>query len=255
MKTTYKCPLAFSIALIALATLAGCGGRPVSLAKANNCDGPPLRPLVDVHKVPDAVPKHEPLSRIGNKPTYTVFKQKYKVMRNNKGFKQKGQASWYGRKWHGRKTANGETYDMYAMTAAHKNLPLPTYLKVTNVQNGRKVVVRVNDRGPFVGKRILDLSYAAAAKLDLIGPGLATVEIEALHPPLRFAEAKQSIPKSAKSMTSTTSVKPATKANQADHVPIRRTVIDLRKPKPEVITKRPPPRPPFFICHFRINLV
>jgi len=227
MKTTYKSLILLTCSLV-LATLSGCGGGAAIPKAKDNCDGPPLgKPLVDVHKVPDAVPKHEPLSRIGNKSTYTVFQQQYKVMPHNKGFRQKGPASWYGRKWHGRKTANGETYDMYAMTAAHKHLPLPTYLKVTNLQNGKKVVVRVNDRGPFVGKRIIDLSYAAAARLGLVGSGIGLVEIEAVHPPLRFAENQ------------------AESRPPQNKIPIKRTVIEMRKGAPNIVTKRPPSDPRF----------
>lgn len=134
----------------------------------------------DVAQTPDAVPQEEPLSPNGNPKTYTVFGENYTVMNNAAGFRQRGYASWYGKKFHGRKTASGERYNIYGMTAAHKNLPLPTYVRVTNLDNGKTAVVKVNDRGPFHSDRIIDLSYAAAAKLDIISHGTAMVEIEAI---------------------------------------------------------------------------
>jgi rare lipoprotein A len=132
--------------------------------------------------IPDAVPRVEPLSKYGNPDSYIVFGKRYHVMQNSKGFKQKGIASWYGKKFHGRKTSNQETYDMYAMTAAHKSLPLPTYVEVTNLKNAKKIIVRINDRGPFHENRIIDLSYTAAQKLDIVKNGTGLVEIRVLNP-------------------------------------------------------------------------
>lgn len=137
---------------------------------------------VDLSHIPDAVPKVEPKSRGGNKSSYTVWGKRYYVMDSNAGYRERGTASWYGKKFHGHKTSNGEVYDMYAMSAAHKSLPLPSYVKVTNVDNGRSVVVRVNDRGPFHGSRLIDMSYAAAYKLDMLRTGTARVEVEAIVP-------------------------------------------------------------------------
>jgi rare lipoprotein A len=137
---------------------------------------------VDVSNVPNAVPRVEAKSRGGNKSPYTVLGKTYHVMASGNGYKERGVASWYGKKFHGHKTSNGETYNMYAMSAAHKALPLPSYVQVTNLKNGRKVIVRVNDRGPFHGGRIIDLSYAAASKLDMLGQGTANVEVEAIDP-------------------------------------------------------------------------
>ena len=135
----------------------------------------------DVANVPDAVVIDEPRSRYGNPQAYEALGKRYEVLRElPSGFREKGRASWYGKKFHGRRTANGETYDMFKMTAAHKTLPLPSYVRVTNRGNGRTVVVRINDRGPFHPGRIIDLSYAAAARLDLLHHGSAEVEIEAL---------------------------------------------------------------------------
>lgn len=144
-------------------------------------DGPPPYP-VDVSRIPDAVPKAEPLSRIGNKPTYTVFGKKYHVLQSRKNYAAVGIASWYGTQFHQHRTSNGERYDMLGMTAAHRSLPLPTYVQVTNLENGRRVIVKVNDRGPFNSNRLIDLSYAAAKKLGMEGRGTALVEIKALNP-------------------------------------------------------------------------
>ncbi len=137
---------------------------------------------VDVSHVPDAVPQDVPRSRYGNPDSYTVLGRTYHVLKDARGFRQRGLASWYGMKFHGRRTSSGERYDMYAMTAAHKTLPLPTWVRVTNLENGRSVVVKVNDRGPFHDGRIIDLSYAAAAKLGMLGRGTAPVEIVVLTP-------------------------------------------------------------------------
>lgn len=131
--------------------------------------------------LPDAVPRVEPLHKFANRP-YTVLGKTYTPMKTRDTYKATGIASWYGRKFHGQKTSSGETYDMYAMTAAHPTLPLPSYARVTNPANGKSVVVRVNDRGPFLHNRIMDLSYAAAWKLGYIGNGSTKVTVELLHP-------------------------------------------------------------------------
>lgn len=142
-------------------------------------DGPPddaLLPSIP----PDAVPRAETRSRYGNPSSYVVFGRRYHVMSNSQGYVERGIASWYGRKFHGRRTSSGEPYDMHGMTAAHKSLPLPTYVQVTNLKNGRTTVLRVNDRGPFHENRIIDLSYAAARKLDILDEGTGLVEVRAL---------------------------------------------------------------------------
>jgi rare lipoprotein A len=138
------------------------------------------QPPIDVLSIPDAVPRVEPRGSRGNPPFYTVFGKRYYVMASSDGFVERGTASWYGPGFHAQATSLGETYDMYAMTAAHKTLPLPAYAEVTNLRNGRKVVVRINDRGPFVGDRIIDLSYTAAAKLDMLLQGTAPVEVRVI---------------------------------------------------------------------------
>ena len=137
---------------------------------------------IDVETIPNAIPKREPKSRYGNPKSYVVFGKRYYVMDSSKGYIEKGIASWYGTKFHGRRTSSGETYDMYAMTAAHKSLPLPTYVKVTNLSNDKFIVVKVNDRGPFHENRIIDLSYTAAIKLDIIQKGTGLVEVKAIDP-------------------------------------------------------------------------
>jgi rare lipoprotein A len=132
--------------------------------------------------VPDMVPRSEPRSRNGNPPFYDVLGKRYFVLSSSVGYVERGVASWYGPGFHKVRTSTGEQYDMYAMTAAHKTLPLPAYVRVTNLQNGRSVVVRVNDRGPFVGNRIIDLSYTAASKLDMLRNGTAMVEVRSIGP-------------------------------------------------------------------------
>jgi len=141
------------------------------------------QPPPDVFAIPDAVPRAEPRGRRGNPPFYEVFGKRYYVLASSEGFVERGTASWYGPGFHAASTSLGEPYDMYAMTAAHKTLPIPAYAEVTNLRNGRKVVVRINDRGPFVGDRIIDLSYTAAAKLDMLLAGTAPVEVRVLSAP------------------------------------------------------------------------
>lgn len=125
----------------------------------------------------------EPLSPYGNPESYEVAGQTYRVRTTSEGYVERGQASWYGTKFHGERTSSGETYDMHELTAAHKELPLPTFARVTHLENGRSVVVRINDRGPFVGDRLIDLSYGAARALDMDKEGVAPVEVEALTSP------------------------------------------------------------------------
>lgn len=166
--------------LAALAALLGlvsaCATRPTG-------DGPPdevVEPPVTSVPVPAPVPGAEPRSRYGNGPIYQVFGTRYQVLPSSEGYRERGVASWYGREFHGKPTSSRETYDMHAMTAAHKTLPLPTWVEVRNLRNGKSVVVRVNDRGPFVANRIIDLSYAAARELEMIEDGTTLVEVTAL---------------------------------------------------------------------------
>jgi rare lipoprotein A len=131
---------------------------------------------------PDAVPKHEKRTSRGNPVSYVVFGKRYYTMKSAKGFVERGIASWYGPNFHGKTTSSGEEYDMHEMTAAHTKLPLPTYVRVTNLENGKSTVVKVNDRGPFKKNRIIDLSYAAATKLDIVKKGTGLVEVRAITP-------------------------------------------------------------------------
>jgi rare lipoprotein A len=144
-------------------------------------DGPGDKPPPNLSQIADAEPKFEPLHRFANRP-YKVFGTDYVPLARVQPFRQRGIASWYGRRFHGQKTASGEPYDMYAMTAAHPTLPIPSYARVTHVSNGRSVVVRINDRGPFHSSRIIDLSYAAASRLGYIQAGSAQVEVESILP-------------------------------------------------------------------------
>ena len=142
-------------------------------------DGPHAKPPANLDSIPDARPRAEPLHKFANRP-YEVFGKKYVPLASLQPFKQRGMASWYGKKFHGQKTSSGELYDMYAMTAAHPTLPIPSYARVTNLANRKSVVVRINDRGPFHGERIIDLSYAAAHRLGFVQRGSAEVEVESI---------------------------------------------------------------------------
>ena len=141
-------------------------------------DGPGNR-KVDVTQIPDATPRNEAINQATSKP-YKIRGKRYIPLQSAIGFRQQGYASWYGKKYHGRKTSNGEVYDMFAMTAAHTTLPIPSYVRVTNVLNQRSVVVRINDRGPFIGNRVIDLSYVAAKKLGIAASGTGKVLVEAV---------------------------------------------------------------------------
>jgi rare lipoprotein A len=154
------------------AMVTGCAGRQAS-------DGPGATPPPSTLPS-DPIPREEPRSRYGNGPYYEVLGERYEVMKTDTGYHERGVASWYGKKFHGKPTSSREPYDMYAMTAAHKTLPLPSYVRVTNLRNNKSVVVRVNDRGPFVSNRIVDLSYAAAERLDMIRDGTSLVEITSI---------------------------------------------------------------------------
>jgi rare lipoprotein A len=169
---------AASLSLTLAALLAGCGGGSGGYYKG---DGPGGPPPVSLDKIADATPRAEPLNRGANAP-YTALGRKYVPYTSLGAYRARGVATWYGRKFHGKKTASGERYDMYAMTAAHTTLPIPSYARVTNLANGKSVVVRINDRGPFHADRIIDLSYVAAYKLGYVNAGSAKVEVEAILP-------------------------------------------------------------------------
>ena len=180
--------VSFSLMMMAATVMAGCattppdewGQRQTTVTPA--IDGAPAQVAIDLLAVPDAVPRVEPRATRGNPPFYEVDGQRHFVMADGSGHIERGIASWYGTKFHGRTTSSGEPYDMFAMTAAHRTLPLPTYAKVTNLENGHSVVVRINDRGPFAHNRIIDLSYAAATRLGIVGAGTGLVELRVLDP-------------------------------------------------------------------------
>ncbi len=194
--------IALTMTLTVLAVMAGCsdapvargpdspgrGATPASIATSQllrqpggfyTDDGPDGAVPVNIATLPDAQPKAEPLHASANEP-YTVFGHDYTPLRTAAGYKRQGTASWYGRKFHGQKTAGGEVYDMYAMTAAHPTLPIPSYARITSLENNRSVVVRINDRGPFGSGRIMDVSYAVASKLGFAESALAPVTVEGL---------------------------------------------------------------------------
>ncbi len=181
-----RCCLRLSAATLAL-LLAACGASPVkssahvTAVPQSYYDGAPPAP-VDLDKIPEPIPKFEPIARYGNPPSYSVLGQKYGVLPSRAGYVERGTASWYGTKFHGKLTSNREPYDMYSFTAAHKTLPIPTYARVTNLANQKSIVVRINDRGPFVGDRIIDLSYVAALKLGMQHQGTAQVEVATITP-------------------------------------------------------------------------
>lgn len=182
-------------AIIALSlVLAACGSRPVKPQSPGSAgsdssqssargggyyldDGPGNISEAEIARIPDAVPRAENVRAANSRP-YSALGQQYVPMKNYQPYRQRGVASWYGKRYHGNQTASGEPYDMYAMTAAHTTLPIPSYVRVTNPENGRSVIVRVNDRGPFLHDRLIDLSYVAAHKLGIVQKGSGLVEIE-----------------------------------------------------------------------------
>jgi rare lipoprotein A len=178
-------PFSRLLVLAAVAAVAACAPapkkEPVPSAKYYKDDGPGDVVPANLDALPDAVPRVEPLNRFANRP-YTVFGREYVPATTLRPYRERGIASWYGRKFHGEKTSSGEIYDMYAMTAAHPTLPLPSYARVTGIASGKSVVVRVNDRGPFLHDRVIDLSYAAAHRIGIAQAGSGEVEVEAIVP-------------------------------------------------------------------------
>lgn len=164
-----------------LIALAGCGSSPSRPGGYYLDDGPGANPPADLDSIPEPAARVEPINKYTVRP-YTVLGQRYTPFTQLGPYKARGIASWYGKRYHGQKTSSGEIYDMYGMTAAHTLLPLPSYARVTNVSNGKTVVVRVNDRGPFHQDRLIDLSYAAAHRLGIVERGSAMVEVEAIIP-------------------------------------------------------------------------
>jgi rare lipoprotein A len=197
-------------------------------------DGPGANPP-DIEAIPDAVPKLETLATRANRP-YSVFGIQYIPLTQLKPYRERGFASWYGKKFHGQATSNGERYDMYAMTAAHPTFPLPSYAKVTNPKNGRSVVVRVNDRGPFLNNRIIDLSYTAAAKLGYVNSGSTEVEINLIDEPEKFAPEPATLVTSAVTSAATTAAPTSSSSATALAAPMAPTT-------PTIQTTAPSPTP------------
>ena len=166
--------------MLLLLGLAACGSAPRPGGYYKD-DGPHERPPANLDRVADAVPRSEPLHKFANRP-YKALGKQYVPMTSLQPFRERGLASWYGKRYHGQKTSSGEVYDMYQMTAAHPTLPIPSYARVTSTKNGKSVVVRINDRGPFHAQRVIDLSYVAAHKLGYIQAGQAQVEVESVMP-------------------------------------------------------------------------
>jgi len=166
-------------------TIAGCGTTPGRTGSKPGGyyldDGPGANPPADLDSIPEPTPKIESINQYTSRP-YTVLGRTYTPHTQLTSYKERGVASWYGKRYHGQKTSSGEVYDMYALSAAHTLLPLPSYARVTNVANGKSVIVRVNDRGPFHEDRLIDLSYAAAHRIGILGQGSAVVEVEAVNP-------------------------------------------------------------------------
>ena len=187
MKTILiPCVVAITLALAGCSSSPTVSDKPSASAKKSAKsggyyldDGPDATPPPNLEAIPDAVPRAEPLHRFANRP-YDVLGSSYVPQTERRAHNEEGVASWYGKRFHGRKTASGERYDMYAMTAAHPTLPIPSYVRVTSLANGKSVVVRINDRGPFHSKRIIDLSYTAAAKLGYVGNGSTRVRVQSL---------------------------------------------------------------------------
>ena len=165
--------------LVPVALSACVGSKQNPPASTGVSDGEPLRSITAA-QVEDAIPRPDPILSAGNKSPYTVLGKSYTILDDVSGYRERGIASWYGSKFNGRKTSNGEIFDLYLATAAHKTLPIPCYAKVTNLNNGKTVIVRVNDRGPFHSERLIDLSYGAAVKLGYMEQGTAPVEVEVL---------------------------------------------------------------------------
>lgn len=173
-------------ALLLIALLSGCAGQVETVDPAppeRERDSAPEVIPAGLESQPDPEPRWRPLSRSGNRSPYIVFGETYYLLPTAEGYREQGLASWYGQKFDGRPTASGEPYDMFALTAAHRELPLPAYARVTNLDNGRSTIVRINDRGPFHADRIIDLSFGAAVKLGFADSGVTPVEVEVITPP------------------------------------------------------------------------
>ncbi len=208
-------------------------------------DGPGENPPPNLDAVPDAVPRHEPLHRGAARP-YVVMGRNYTPMTSLQPYKARGVATWYGRRYHGKQTSSGEPYDMYGMTAAHTTLPIPSYVRVTNVANGRTVVVRVNDRGPFLNDRLIDLSYTAAYKLGVLAGGSAVVEVESVPPGTTVAAAPARARPSVQAAVAPSAVAPPTPPVSVAAAPVREAgeiitaSLPATNPTPTPLSNSPP---------------
>ena len=232
------------VAVMVAILLAGCGTTAKRDASASRepatrsggyylDDGPGAGAPANIDAIPDAVPKVEPLQR-GTMRPYAVMGRSYTPMTELTPYKARGVASWYGRRYHGKKTSSGEFYDMYAMTAAHTELPIPSYVRVTNVANGKSVVVRVNDRGPFIDSRLIDLSYTAAHKLGIIGAGSGLVEVESIIPGMTPPPAPPVATAPAPAVSTSSAAAPGAVA----------TAVAIASEPASVVAAAPPPAPP-----------
>ena len=217
--------------LLVAVCLAGCATQHTRLPNASALpssrpgayyqdDGPGLDPPANLEQIPDATPRLEPLHRFANRP-YSVLGRDYVPATELRPYRERGIASWYGRKYHAQRTSIGDVYDMYAMTAAHPTLPLPSYARVTNLANGRSVIVRVNDRGPFLHGRIIDLSYTAAARLGYVNEGSARVEVEAILAESMGIMASRAPAIPIATPTALTAMAPAAQSSRAPALPMR----------------------------------
>jgi rare lipoprotein A len=233
--TAFRVPLtAYPLIIAALflaATMSGCGTTPKAPPTRPGGyyldDGPGGRPPANLDSIPDAVPRVEPINR-GTARPYVVMGKSYTPMTSLAPYKARGIATWYGRRYHGNQTSSGETYDMYAMSAAHTTLPIPSYARVRNLKNGKSVVVRINDRGPFVEGRIIDLSYTAAHRIGVLAGGAAMVEVESI------------IPGTSGAGVASTSPPPVAPASAPESVPLA-AASELEPPAAQLPAAEPPP--------------
>jgi rare lipoprotein A len=224
-------------ALVVIA-LGGCGTPAKRPGGYYLDDGPGRNPPANLDSVPDAVPRAEPINR-GTARPYVVMGKRYTPMTALAPYKARGVATWYGRRYHGKPTSSGEPYDMYAMTAAHTTLPIPSYARVTNLKNGKSVVVRINDRGPFVDGRIIDLSYTAAHRIGILAGGNALVEVETILPDGGGRTVTAAAPQSAPPAAKPESVPLAAALEPEPAV----TQLAAAEPPPAMVAADPPPAP------------
>jgi rare lipoprotein A len=237
-------PLGLSVA-VGLAACFSTAPRPAEVPPKSAIVPPVLTaPASPGGSAPDAIPRFEPRARNGNPPFYDVFGKRYYVLSSGVGYWERGVASWYGPGFHKIRTSMGEPYDMYAMTAAHKTLPLPAYVRVTNLQNGRSIVVRVNDRGPFVGNRIIDLSYTAAVKLDMLRNGTAFVEVRTIDTSAPPAVLSVALPPSSAAPQALRAQQPAAAAPPASIAPPVSAPLAIEAVPAAATTNAPAPAVP-----------